>query len=373
MKKNFLALMMVLVLLSACAPSVSSTVEPTAAPTAEPTPVPTVSRSITVVDALGRTVVLPEPPQRIVITGKALFMIADAVYMFPEAADRIAGLGNTSQGTGNFISMIDPEYEAKASLLQDAGAEQVASLHPDLIILKSYLAETVGKPFEELNIPVVYVDFETPQQYDRDVAILGTVFQDESRAQQIAEYYQGKVSAIQTALENVADKPSVLMLYYSDKDGVVAFNVPPMTWIQTQMVELAGGEPVWASANPGKGWTTVTLEQIAAWDADQIFIISYFKNPSEVVTDLKTDPQWQALRAVKQGHLYAFPGDLYSWDEPDVRWILGLSWLAARLHPDLFPQIDIIQEAQKFYLTMYDLDAQFFEEKIQPTFFGDLP
>ena len=300
-------------------------------------------------------------------------MVVDAVYIFPEASGRIAALGNAGQGTSNFISLIDPSYAAKATLQQDAGAEQIAAAQPDLVILKSILAETLGKSLEALKIPVVYVDFETPAQYERDLLILGKVFQNEALAQQIAAYYQNKVNEIQAALEGINDKPRVLMLYYTDKDGAVAFNVPPMAWMQTQIVQLAGGESVWSSAKPANGWTKMTLEQIAAWDADQIYIISYNKNPSEVVAGLKTDPQWQVLRATQQSHLYAFPGDLYSWDQPDARWILGLSWLAARLHPDRFPQLDIVQETQQFYQTLYGLDAQFFESKIRPTFKGDLP
>lgn len=70
---------------------------------------------------------------------------------------------------------------------------------------------------------------------------------------------------------NDAPKPRVLILDYSDKDGNVAFNAPRMSWIQTQMVEMAGGDPIWADTNPSKGWTQVMLEQIAAWDADQNF------------------------------------------------------------------------------------------------------
>ena len=66
--------------------------------------------SILITDALGRQVSLPAAPQRIVITGKALVMIADAVYAFPEAPARIVGLGNAGQGTSNFIALIDPHY-----------------------------------------------------------------------------------------------------------------------------------------------------------------------------------------------------------------------------------------------------------------------
>jgi len=369
MNKIFFASLISLVLLSACAPQNKLP----SAPSEPSMPTDTNSPSIILTDALGREVTLPNPPTRIVITGKALIMVVDAVYMFPEAPARIAALGNAGQGTSNFISLIDPSYAAKATLQQDAGAEQIAAAQPDLVILKSYLAATLGRSLEALGIPVVYVDFETPEQFDRDLAILGQVFQNEARAQQVAAYYQNKVAEIQTTLNGSNDKPRVLMLYYTNKDGAVAFNVPPMAWMQTQIVQLAGGEPVWSSANPANSWTKVTLEQIAAWDADQIFIISYNKNPSEVVAGLKTDPQWQALRATRQSHLDAFPGDLYSWDQPDARWILGLCWLATRLHPDRFTQLDIVQEAQHFYQTLYGLDTQFFEKNIRPTFKGDLP
>ena len=329
---------------------------------------------ITITDALGRQVQLPSAPQRIVITGKALFMLADAAYAFPEAKDRIIGLGDTGQGSGNFIKLIDPNYAQKSVLVGDAtGAEQVAALKPDLVILKSYLADSVGKPIEELKIPVIYVDFETPEQYVRDLNIFGQVFQNPEQAKVLQDYYQSKIQEISSTTEKATSKPRVLLLYYSDKEGKVAFNVPPLEWIQTSMVKTAGGEVTWAEANPVKGWTTVTLEQVAAWDADQIYVIAYTKNPSDIVKELKSDPAWQALRAVKDNHLYAFAGDLYSWDEADVRWILGLTWLAGRIHPELFPNLDIVAEAQTFYNTLYGLDQTFFEQNIKPTFKGDLP
>lgn len=328
--------------------------------------------SFTVQDALGREVSFSTPPQRIVIAGKALFMLADAVYLFPEAKERIAALGSAGQGSGNFISLIDPQYEQKATLAGDAGAEQIAAYQPDLVLLKSYLAESLGKPIETLGIPVVYLDLETPEQYWRDLTTLGQIFGQSERAEQIKTYYQQKITQVQQTVQGL-QKPRVLILQYSDKDGKVAFNVPPQSWMQTILTELAGGEPLWKEIELGKGWTQVSLEQIAAWDADKIFIISYFRNVSEVVAELKQDPQWQAMRAVQQGNLYGFAGDLYSWDQPDVRWILGLSWLAARIHPDLFPNYDAVQEAKEFYRTLYDLDEAFVNEKIIPTFKGDLP
>ena len=373
MKRLTLFALALLLLLPACAPQTTATpVSTTPLPVTVATATQTPDTSLTITDALNRVVTLPAAPQRIVITGKAFIMIADAAYLFPGATEKIVGLGIAGQGGNNFIALIDPSYTQKATLASDAGAEQIAALHPDLVILKSYLAETVGAPIEALGIPVIYVDFETPEQYARDLAIFGKVFSDENRAAEVASFYQTRMDTI-TQTVNAAPKPRVLLLYFNAQNGNIAFNIPPMNWIQTQMVQMAGGDPVWADANPGNGWMQVTLEQIAAWDADRIFIISYNKNPSDVVTSLKADLNWQALRAVQDGHLYAFPADFYSWDQPDPRWILGLTWLAGRLHPELFPGLDITAEARTFYQTLYGLDAAFFDQNILPTFKGDLP
>lgn len=372
MKRLTLLVLTLTLFLAACGSRANFTQAPAVIPPATVTTETLPSATIIITDAINREVILPAVPQRIVITGKALFMIADAAYLFPGAAEKIVGLGNAGQGTSNFISLIDPNYAQKAILANDAGAEQIAALQPDLVILKSYLAETVGAPIETLGIPVIYVDFETPEQYARDLIILGKVFDDEVRASEVASFYRTKVNEI-TQTVNATRKPRVLMLYYNDKDGIVAFNVPSMSWIQTQMVRMAGGEPVWADTNPAKGWAQVTLEQIAAWDADQIFVIAYSKNPSDVVAGLKADPNWQDLRAAKEGKLHAFPGDLYSWDQPDPRWILGLTWLAGQLHPEGFPNLDIVGEAQQFYQTLYGLDQTVFDQHIRPSFKGDLP
>lgn len=333
------------------------------------------SQAFTVTDALGRKLTFQTAPKRIALAGKANLLVADALYLFPQAAERIAVLGKGTQGTGNFLAVIDPNYDSKPKFDNEVSPEQLAAENPDAVILKSYLSETLGAPLETLGIPVVYVDFETPDQYYRDLATLGQLFQDEERAQAVADFYRSRVDRITQKTSGLKDeeKPQTLLLYYSDKDGEVAFNVPPMSWMQTILVETAGGNPAWQDANLGKGWTKVSLEQVAAWDADQIYIISYFKPANEVVELLKADSQWQSLRAVQEGKLYGFASDMLSWDQADARWIMGLTWLATKLHPDLFSDIDIQAEAQTFFTEMYGMSETTFREKILPLFGGALP
>jgi iron complex transport system substrate-binding protein len=338
MKRILFFMLALVLLLAACSPKPTATPVATLPVTEEalltPTEEPLAEGAILVNDALGREVILPAAPQRIIITGKGLIMVADAVYAFPGAADKVIGLGNAAQGAVNFLALLDPAFTEKATLTNDATAEQIAAQSPDLLILKSSVAERLGPSLDALGIPVIYVDFETPEQYARDLAILGKIFENEARATELIAFYHDKADEIATTVAE-ATKPRVLLLSYSEKDGTVAFNVPPLGWMQTLMVEMAGGDPAWKDATLGFNWTTVTLEQIAAWDADKIFIVTYAQDPTEIVTTLKADPSWQALRAVQTNGLYGFAGDIYSWDQPDPRWILGLSWMASRLHPDL--------------------------------------
>lgn len=339
-----------------------------------PAPTTAAATPIEFKDALGRQLHFDKSPEKIVVTGKALFMVADAIYTFPDAGDRITAIGSTAQSNNDFIALIDKNLDQKTKLESNAGAEQIAAVQPDCVILKSSMAESLGKPLEELKIPVVYVDFETPDQYFRDIDNLGILFQNQARAAEVKGYFQKKMDAVTAVTAGLTDdqKPTTLLLYYNVKDGAVSFNVPPASWMQTTIVESAGGKPVWLDANPGSGWAKVSLEQIAAWNPNMIFIVSYFTPVDEVVAQLKADPQWQALDAVKNEKIYGFATDMYSWDQPDPRWILGLTWTAGKLHPDLFPHMDITAEAKEFYQTLYGMDGAAFEKDIQPLMTGDI-
>jgi len=330
--------------------------------------------ALTVTDALGRTVELDGPPQRITVAGRAGLLIVDALYLFPVGRERLVALEERGQDIQAFLSVVDPDWDEKV-MLDNAGAEQIAPTDPDLVIAKSSMEETLGAPLEALGIPILYVDFETPETYERDLAVLGEVLGDPDRAAHVAGFFQERLDRISEATAGLAeaDRPSVLLIEYSVEEGAVAFSVPPAGWLQTTMVELAGGEPVWAEAAEGGGWTVVGLEQIAAWDPDQIYLVDYDGNSDGVVAELAADANWQALSAVQSGSFYGFPGDFVSWDQPDARWILGLTWLFTRVQPGLAADVDVMEGVQAFFGEMYSLDPATIETEVLPRLFGDLP
>jgi iron complex transport system substrate-binding protein len=367
------------VLLAACAPQtpapepaavmeITPTIEMQASEsppmaTVDVNPAPIEPGGFTVVDALGREVFFERAPERMILTGKAWFLLVDALYVFPEADERLVAMGKTNQATMDFFPLVDENFDGKAALSHEVNAEEMAAQQPDVVFMKSYLAESDGKPLEELGIPVVYLDLETPEQYQRDLATLGQIFQNEERTQEVLAYFQRMADQVTDKTDTLSDagRPSVLLIYYNETDGQAAVQVPPLSWLQTTMVEMAGGRPVWKDIELGKGWTTVNFEQIAVWNPDKIFVVAYKMPVEEAADAIRNDANWQALKALQMGEVYAFPGDYFSWDQPDTRWVLGLNWLASKIQPGLFPGMDMESMTYDFYATLYGIDADAFE------------
>lgn len=329
-------------------------------------------RSVT--DALGRAVDVPADPQRVVAAGRAVLMIADVLYAFEDAPERIAGLGRISQGRGDFVAALDPSLKEKPRFQRNVGPEQIVAVNPDLVILKNYMKESLGDPLARLGIPVIYLQLETPEQYQRDILLLGQALNEEVRARSLAGYFADELAAIEDTTASLADaqRPDTLLLYYRGSGGDVSFQVPPAGWIQTRIVEAAGGDPVWTDAVAGGGWQTVAFEQIAAWNPEAIAIVSYNDDVTEIRDRLRGESRWQSLQAVQDNRFYAFPADYYSWDQPDTRWLLGVKWLATRLQPDLFGEVSVLAETEEFFRVVYGLGEEQYDTLIGPRLTGDL-
>ena len=329
---------------------------------------------IRVRDARDREVTLSEVPDRIVIAGRAVALIANALYLFPEVSDRVVAVGVTDQGLGDFFQVLDDDPEEKTRLGRSAGPEEVLARDPDLVLLKSYMRDSLGMPLETAGVPVVYLDLETPEQYARDLRILGKLLRASDRAEEIVDAFDRRRAAVERATNRATtrgERPRVLLTSVSTRGNAVSFRVAPDGWIQGTQVELAGGEPVWYDRALSPGWNEVQFEQIALWDPEVVVIVSYRAPADEVRDEVIADPRWQTLSAVRNDEVYAMPADFHSYGQPDTRWILGAEWMARVLHPEVFDE-SFRERIYSFYHEFYRMDRAEYEELIEPRLSGDL-
>ena len=353
-QKTFLILILLLISLISC----TSTPQPAASP-------------LSITDSNGRIIELESPPERIVIGGNGALMIVDALLSFPEGHERLVAYTKTNQGKGSFTEAL--LESSQASLIEDrTSVEAIAAYQPDVVLLKSYMVD-LGNTLEEINIPVVYLNLETYDQYQLDLQNLGILLGNQTRANELLGYYTSIINDVEERILGVPEegKPSVLFAYYDTKDGAVAIKVPPIEWAQTQILQRAGGLPVWKDIELDNKWTIISFEQIAAWNPEIIFLTSYFSNVDEVKQAIMADPQWKELKAVQNDRLIAFPQAFYSWDQPHTRWGIVQQWTAYKIHPELFTDFDFDQEAVDFYRLFYGWDEAKYVNVIQSRLQGD--
>ncbi|MDX9783752.1 MAG: ABC transporter substrate-binding protein [Spirochaetia bacterium] len=311
----------------------------------------------------------PAAQNRLVLGGRAVIMVADAVYLFPGAGKRVLAIAGADQGLGSFLSVIDTDFGKKPVLDRNAGVETYASLKPDVVVLKTAMKKSLGAGFDALGIVQLYLNLETPEDYFTDIRNLGTLFGMEDRAEALVAFYTGKLDWL-GASKRQGQAPRVLLVQASSaQEGT--WDVPPASWMQTRLVEMAGGEAVWKNANPGSGWAAVNAEQIAVWNPEVILVVDYRRDSRVAAQTLASLPVLASTRAVKDGRVFGFAQDFYSWDQPDVRWILGLEWIHRLLWPDLHSSGSMQDSAREFFEFMYSIGPDSFTETIQPRLSGD--
>jgi iron complex transport system substrate-binding protein len=326
--------------------------------------------AVSFTDAAGRPIVLEKLPQRLAVVGRGPQYLLHLLYMFPEGPSRLIGLEQRGRTASDFLSAVAPDIDRKIPLLPNPGPETIAALHPDLVLVKGNGPDPLAEALFKVGIQTAALSLETPDEYYRDITNLGLILGNPKRAAEIVDFYKRGVGRVETALAGLrdADKPSVLVVMGNIRSGKYAVRVPARPWMQTYQVEAGGGRPVWLSAaEQAGGWAVVNLEQIAAWDPDRLVIIVWYStNAAAFMGWLGADPQWKLIRAVKEGKVSYFPSDFYGWDAPDARWILGLTWTAATLHPDLLKDYNIEDEVYRFYTGLYGLDRETVKTKVLP-------
>lgn len=319
-------------------------------------------------DSQGRLITLDKAPERIVITGRAGFMISNLAFLFENASERLLTYSRNFQfrNADGFYRLVDPKFSLRPAVNDhNTGIEEIAAMKPDLVLAREVERNRLEKGLTQLGIPVVFFNLEKPEIFYKEILSLGKVFSQSERATEIIEFFSRwqKLIAEQVAFAQAEkEKPTVLHLFYSEREGPVSFSVSPSHWMQARMVEAAGGAPVWLDAGADKGWKKIGFEQIAAWNPDYIFVTSYFSDIEEAVKKLKSNSMWQKLAAVKNKRLFAFPEDYICWDQPDTRWILGQCWLAGIMNPDSKVLQDAMSKLVAEFFSLYNLSPQQIEQ-----------
>lgn len=120
--------------------------------------------------------------------------------------------------------------------------------------------------------------------------------------------------------------------------------------IHSEIIERAGGINV--ATGDGKGLITVSPEQLHAWAPDIIITVDadFAKNAIDM-------PELKGIPAVDNRRIYLAPQRPFGFIDapPSVNRLLGLRWLAAKLHPEIAGE-GLGDDVRAFYHLFYQVD-----------------
>ena len=323
------------------------------------------------IDANGRTVKLTEKPAKVLVAGKAGIMPANALFLFPEVEDMDLTLPLTDQGLGDFFAFIRPSLHDTVRISQNASVEEIASRNPQLVLTKATHYESIAKKLDQLGVPNFTLNLESYEDWQQEIKQLGKLLKNTTRADEILSMYDTRLSQITSKVSTLPDteKKRVLLLQGVSSDNVNSFKIAPDVWMQTWMVETIGATPVWKGANSAaNGWSTVSFEQIAAWNPEVIYIVSYKMPSNSFIKEIYSSSLWANLDAVKNHQVKQTPSDMMSYIQPVASWILGIEWMAKDLYPTLFADMDMEKQIATFYRSFYSIKDEARLSELQTRF-----
>jgi len=312
-------LLLITILLAACSPTGSATpavgsMEPSASTAEGATP-------ITLIDDLGRTVVLAAPAQRVVSLAPANTEILFAVG----AGGQVVGRDETS------------DFPADALALPTIGGysgfnlEAIVALHPDLVLAQGggFNSPELVASLEELGLTVFSLPNPTSMEgMFTNLETVALLTGHEQEVETLLASLRTRVAAVDEKIMPLSYAPTV----YYELDATEPskpFTAGPGTFVDL-LISRAGGLNI-GSALEGQ-WAQISLEQLVV--ANPAMIILGDAAYGETSEKVSQRPGWEMLTAIQTGQVFPIDDNLVS--RPGPRLVDGLEALARLLHPGVF-------------------------------------
>jgi iron complex transport system substrate-binding protein len=272
------------------------------------------ARATEVRDMVGRRVLAPDAPRRVVSLAPSLTEIAFAV-----------GAGEQVVGVTDYC-----DYPAEATRKSRVGGiytpnfEMILSLRPDLV-----LATTEGnreehiQGLERLGLPVYVVrptDFASVLE---SIVRVGHLLGREAAAQGVVAAMRHEADGIARAVEALP-RPRVLYVLWGNP-----LIVPGRATLITDLIRRAGGDSV--TGQEPLPYPRFSVEEAVARRPERIVLALH--GESTVDQRLREWEQLTLLPAVREGRIAPVDGNLLH--RPGPRVVEGLRALARAIHPEV--------------------------------------
>lgn len=315
-----------------------------------------------IVDHLGYEVEVPYEIDRIAVGN--ILPIPSVLTVFFDSAEKLVGISPNSMSAAEngLLGELYPEIlNAKTDHMNgtEINLEELMKLDPDIVIYSASQPEQ-GEQLRNAGFAAValsvnkweYNAIETLNQW---ILLLSEIFPENDKTEVVANYSREIYEMVQQRVSGLPEeqKERVFFLFkYTD------------TNLQTSGSKFFG--QFWAEAigavNVAEeiqmdNQVDANMEQIYAWNPSTIFITNFTEaQPEDLYTNAIGNYDWSAVDAVKNQKVYKMPLGMYRSYTPGADTPVTLLWFAKTTYPELFEDIDIVQEARDYYSEVFGVE-----------------
>ncbi|MDU2064922.1 MAG: ABC transporter substrate-binding protein [Sporomusaceae bacterium] len=284
---------------------------------------------LTIQDNAGRTVTLTKKPEKVVVLSTSFL---DLLYSVDGKA------------AGRPSSKTESVPEAAASVpevgfVYNVNLEKVMALQPDLVIAVQGMHEKLLPTLESNHIPVLLLKYKTLEDTLTTITLLGKIVGTESKASQLVQSIQDKISAIKAKVPQ-GPPLKVAILHATSKSVTVELDNTIAGSIAKRLglVNVASG-----TTAPDKDSDNVpySLEKLVDSNPDMVFVVT-MGNAAEIGARMKSDvesnPAWSTLSAVKNQKVYFLPSDLFLLN-PGLKIPDAVEYMAKIVYPEVYGRV----------------------------------
>ncbi len=279
---------------------------------------------LTVVDTIGRDILIKERPKQIISLAPSLTQTVFALG----AEDRLVGRTR--------FCLWPPEAVAIKSIGGPAvpEIESIMALKPDLILATTLTPIEVVRQIEAFGLPIAIFKQEGVEGTFSDMQVIGRLTGTAAQADAAIQKLEKRRRDLSEKVDAIGLRPRTLLLY--GVDGLYSAKVGTFP---SDMIELAGGDNVVKTT--ASDWPQLSMESIIEWNPEVILVtlrISGEENKlvDNVIAGWKEDTRWTTVSAVINQRIYILDDTLMSVPGPLM--IETAETIAKVIHPELFPQ-----------------------------------
>ncbi|MGE4559952.1 MAG: ABC transporter substrate-binding protein [Desulfobulbus sp.] len=179
-----------------------------------------------------------------------------------------------------------------------------------------------------------------------EVLLYGRVFggEAEKRARAWCAYYDQKVKYVLERTSTVPEARKPRVYYVRGPDALTTHGRDQnITWYGM----MAGAEMVVRNTR-AKNISQISMEDIIRWNPEVIFVGRQY-SPDLVLKNHK----WKYVSAVRNKRVYVIPDGVFYWDGGSEG-ILLLEYLAWKLYPKMFRDLNMQREVTEYYEKFYN-------------------